>query len=89
MAFMVRASRPISSSLAGSGKRRSMVAPPIDSACSLIDSTGRSARPTSHQATSATTPTRPGSSTHRALLTALTLRATSSTGAKAVTVSLP
>ena len=47
--FMVRASRPISSSVLGSGTRRWIVEPVMAAASARIDSTGRSARPVSHQ----------------------------------------
>ena len=50
MAFIVRARRPTSSSVSGSGTRRLMVAPVIDSASWRIDSTGLSARPVKYQA---------------------------------------
>ena len=51
---MVRASRPISSSVWGSGTRRWIVPPLMASTSARIASTGRSARPTSTHATAAT-----------------------------------
>ena len=54
IAFIVRASRPTSSSVSGSGTRRSIVAPVIDSASLRIASTGLSARPVKYHAASAT-----------------------------------
>ena len=54
IAFIVRASRPTSSSVSGSGTRRCMVVPVIDSASTRIASTGRSARPVKYHAASAT-----------------------------------
>jgi hypothetical protein len=89
MAFIVRARRPISSPEAGSGTRRCMVAPPMASTSARMASTGRSARPTSAHATPATSRTSPGSPHHSARRTASTLRATSSTGVAAHTVSSP
>ena len=54
IAFMVRASRPTSSSVSGSGTRRSIVVPVIDSASWRIASTGFSARPVKYHAASPT-----------------------------------
>ncbi len=85
MAFIVRASRPTSSPERGSGTRRCMVVPPMASTSARMASTGRSARPTSTQATAATVAMSAGSAHHNVCRTASTLRRTSSTGAAAST----
>ncbi len=60
IAFIVRARRPTSSSVSGSGTRRCIVVPVISSARSRMASTGRSARPVKYQVANAISATRSG-----------------------------
>ncbi len=83
MAFIVWASRPISSSVSGVGTRRWIVAPPMAATSARIASTGRNARPTRYHATAATAATSSGTPTHRPWRTASRFSWTSSTGAAA------
>ncbi len=89
IAFMVRASRPTSSSVSGSGTRRSMVAPVIASASWRIASTGLSARPVKYQAASATRTIIAGTAISRTSVTESTVRSTSSSDCWATSVMRP
>ena len=89
MAFMVRASRATSSPERGTGTRRSSVVPVMDSTSTRIDSTGRSDRPASTQASRPTAPTSKGKDTARPSCTASTLWRTGSSGEAARSCTSP
>ena len=89
MAFMVRASRPISSAVSGSGTRRSIVVPVIDSASTRIASTGRSARPAKYQTRNATNAISAGTVKTSTRRTESRVRSTSLSDRWATSVTLP
>jgi hypothetical protein len=78
IAFIVRASRAISSPVAGSGTRRSSRLAEIRSTSARMSSTGRSTRPTSHQTSAARTAALTGTATSRERTRVRVLSSTSS-----------
>ena len=89
IAFIVRARRPTSSSVSGSGTRRWMVEPVISSASVRIASTGRSARPVKYQTANPTSSTSRGTATNRMSLRLSTVLLTSSSDRCATSTTSP
>jgi len=89
ISFIVSASRRTSSRPAGTGTRRCIVVPLIDSTSVRIASTGRSARPAITQASAPTRSVRNAVSNHRPLPSSSADRCALSSGLATATVSGP